>query len=138
MTTRMYFSESHGIDLTPSEHWPQFTGEIEPALHEGPILIVAEYTVDPGHIDEFLKAVSALKTIRMRDGAFRWNLFKEAGDRHRFIESFLVETWAEYMRQQERFTVSDGGVVDVVRSCQVDGEPLIIRHFVAQPLRREK
>lgn len=137
-TSGMQFSESHGIDLTPSEHWPQFTGEVEPALHEGPILVVAEYTVDPGHAEEFLNAVSSLRTIRMRDGAFRWNLFKEAGDAHRFIESFLVESWAEYMRQQERFTVSDGGVADTVRSCQKDGEPVIVRHFVAQPLRREK
>ncbi len=135
-TSRMYFTESHGIDLTPSEHWPQFTGDVEPALFEGPILVVAEYSIDPGHIEEFLKAISALRTVRMRDGAFRWNLFKEAGADHHFIESFLVESWAEYMRQQERFTVSDGGVADMVRSCQNGGEPVIIRHFVAQPLRK--
>jgi MFS family permease len=137
-TLRMPFSESHGIDLTPSEHWPQFTGEVEPALHEGPILIVAEYTIDPDHIEEFLKSVWALRTIRRRDGAFRWNLFKQTGDPHRFIESFLVESWAEYMRQQERFTASDGGVVDTVRSCQKDGEPVIIRHFVAQAVKKNR
>ncbi len=138
VTMRMQLSEPHGIDLTPSEHWPQFTGEVEPALHEGPILVVAEYTIDPSHIEEYLRAVSSLRTIRRRDGAFRWNLFKDAEDPYRFIESFLVESWAEYMRQKERFTVSDGGVVDTVRSCQKDGEPVIIRHFVAQPLKREK
>ncbi len=136
-TSRMYFTESHGIDLTPSEHWPQFTGDIEPALHEGPILVVAEYLIDPEHIDEFLKAISTLRTIRMRDGAFRWNLFRETGANERFIESFLVESWADYIRQQERFTVSDGGVVDIVRSCQIKDEPVIVRHFVAEPLKRE-
>ncbi|HOC46136.1 MAG TPA: MFS transporter [Syntrophorhabdaceae bacterium] len=137
-TSQMSLSERHGIDLTPSEHWPQFTGEVQPALHEGPILVVAEYSIDPAHLDEFLRAVSALRTIRMRDGAFRWNLFKEAGAGQRFIESFLVESWVDYMRQQERFTVSDGGVVDTVRSCQKNGEPVIVRHFVAQPLKRQK
>lgn len=137
-TSGMQLSELHGIDLTPSEHWPQFTGDTEPALHEGPILVVAEYSVDPGRLDDFLNAVYALRTIRMRDGAFRWNLFKEAGSGDRFIESFLVESWVDYMRQQKRFTVSDGGVADTVRSCQKEGEPVIIRHFVAQPLRRKK
>ena len=137
-TYRMYFSESHGIDLTPSEHWPPFTGDAEPALHEGPILVVAEYSIDPEHLEEFLKAIGALRTIRMRDGAFRWNLFKETGSGQRFIESFLVESWADYMRQQERFTVSDGGVADLVRSCQKGGEPVIIRHFVAQPVKKNR
>jgi len=138
VTSRRHLSEPHGVDLTPSEHWPQFTGEVEPSMQEGPILIVAEYSIDPEHLQEFLTAMGSLKTIRMRDGAFRWNLFKEAGEHHRFIESFIVQSWAEYMRQQERFTVSDGGVVDIVRSCQMDGESVVIRHFVAQPVKRER
>jgi hypothetical protein len=107
-------------------------------MQEGPILVVAEYSIDSERLDPFLSAMGSLKTIRMRDGAFRWNLFREAGAGHRFIESFIVQSWAEYMRQQERFTVSDGGVVDTVRSCQKDGESVIVRHFVAQPVKREK
>lgn len=138
ITSRRHLSEPHGVDLTPSEHWPQFVGEIEPNMQEGPILVVAEYSIDSERLDPFLSAMGSLKTIRMRDGAFRWNLFREAGAGHRFIESFIVQSWAEYMRQQERFTVSDGGVVDTVRSCQKDGESVIVRHFVAQPVKREK
>lgn len=137
-TYRRALAEPYGIDLTPSEHWPQFTGTREPDMHEGPILVVVEYSVEPERLDDFLNAMGSLKKIRMRDGAFRWNLFRETSDPQRFIESFIVETWAEYMRQQERFTVSDGGIVDIVHSCQKAGEPLIIRHFVAQSLRRAK
>ncbi|MDD3847017.1 MAG: MFS transporter [Syntrophorhabdaceae bacterium] len=138
ITSHRRLTEPHGVDLTPSEHWPHFSGEAEPDIHEGPILVVAEYSIDPNHLDAFVAAMGSLKTIRMRDGAFRWNLFREAGNDLRFIESFIVQSWAEYLRQRERFTASDGGVVDIVRSCQRDGEPVTIKHFVAQPVKREK
>ncbi len=138
LTLHRPLSDSIGVDMTPTEYWPQFTGEIEPDMHEGPILVVAEYSIDPEKAEGFLTAMRSLKTIRMRDGAFRWNLFKDAETPGRFIESFIVESWAEYMRQQERFTVPDGGVVDLVRSYQRDGEEIEIRHFVAEPVRREK
>jgi MFS family permease len=138
VTSHRHLSEPHGVDLTPSEHWPQFPEEMEPNMHGGPILVVAEYSIDPTHLDTFLAAMPSLKAIRMRDGAFRWNLFRQAGSDYQFIESFIVQSWAEYRRQQEHFTVSDGGVVDTVRSCQTEGESVIVRHFVAQPVKREK
>ncbi len=138
LTLRRRLSESYAIDMTPTEFWPQFTGAIEPHMHEGPILVVAEYSIEPERTDDFLAAMRSLKTVRMRDGAFRWNLFKDAETPGRFIESFIVESWAEYMRQQERFTVPDGGIVDLVRSYQKDGEAIDIRHFVAEPVKREK
>ncbi|NLT23647.1 MAG: MFS transporter [Syntrophorhabdus sp.] len=138
VTVQRGLSEPHGVDLTPSEYWPQFPSEMESDIHGGPILVVAEYSIDPNHLNAFLAAMGSLKTIRMRDGAFRWNLFRQAGSDYRFIESFIVQSWAEYMRQQERFTVSDGGIVDTVRSCQKEGESVTVRHFVAQPVRREK
>ncbi len=138
VTSRRSLLEPHGVDLTPTEYWPQFPEDMEPDIHGGPILVVAEYSIDQDRLNAFLAAMTSLKTIRMRDGAFRWNLFREAGSEYRFIESFIVQSWAEYMRQQERFTVSDGGVVDIVRSCQKEGESVVVRHFVAQPVRREK
>ena len=133
-----HISEPHGTDLTPTEYWPQFTGEIEPRMNEGPILVVAEYSIAPEHSEMFLSSMSSLKTVRMRDGAYRWNLFRDAEVPDRFIESFIVESWAEYLRQHERFTASDGGVVDLVKSCQKEGEPVSIRHFIAEPVKREK
>ena len=138
ITAHRQLSEPHGVDLTPSEYWPQFTGEMEPSIHEGPILVVAEYSIEPDRLSEFVSAMGRLKTIRLRDGAFRWNLFKEAGAPHRFIESFIVQSWGEYLRQRERFTVSDDGSIDIVQSCQEDGQSVVIRHFIAQPVKREK
>lgn len=138
LTRHRTLSEPYGVDLTPTAYWPQFTGDAAPRMHEGPILVVAEYCVDPDCREQFRQAMRSLKTIRMRDGAFRWNLFRDATDPDLFIESFIVASWTEYLRQQKRFTASDAHTVDLVRSCQKDGEPVTIKHFVAEPVRREK
>ncbi|MDQ6758918.1 MAG: MFS transporter, partial [Acidobacteriota bacterium] len=37
----------------------------------------------------------------------QWGLFEDASDPGRYVEAFLVESWAEHLRQHERITVSD-------------------------------
>ena len=37
----------------------------------------------------------------------RWGLFEDAARPGRFIESFMVESWAEHLRQHERSTMTD-------------------------------
>ena len=65
------------------------------------------YDVDPDNAEEFAKAIDALKEIRLRDGALRWGLFRDPADPSRYVETFLVDSWSEYLRQRERFTMED-------------------------------
>ena len=51
--------------------------------------------------------MKAVERIRRRDGAIQWGLFEDAANPGRYVESFLVENWAEHLRQHERITVSD-------------------------------
>ena len=44
---------------------------------------------------------------RLRDGALRWELFHDPADPPRYVETFLVESWVEHLRQHERVTLSD-------------------------------
>ena len=45
---------------------------------------------------------------RRRTGALRWELFRDGSDPTRFVESYLVGTWAEHLRQHEhRLTGAD-------------------------------
>ena len=46
-------------------------------------------------------------SIRLRDGAIRWGIFRDPADASHYMETFLVESWAEYLRQRERMTVAD-------------------------------
>jgi MFS family permease len=80
---------------------------IEPRPEAGPVLISVAYDVDPHHADEFARAIDKLKEIRLRDGALRWGLFRDPADPSRYLETFLVDSWSEYLRQRERFTMED-------------------------------
>jgi Transmembrane secretion effector len=42
---------------------------------------------------------------RLRDGAYRWGLYNDSAVPSRFVETFVVELWAEHLRQHERVTV---------------------------------
>lgn len=80
---------------------------VEPKPEAGPVLISIAYDVDPDHAAEFAQAIDALKEIRLRDGALRWALFRDPADPSRYLETFLVDSWSEYLRQRERFTMED-------------------------------
>ena len=107
---------------------------------DGPVLISIRYYIDPEHREEFVAAIHQLKSIRLRDGAMRWGLFHDASDPTRFVETFLVESWAEYLRQRERLTVSDLAVRSKVQSFhKAESRPRISRLIytpTAAPRRR--
>jgi len=118
------------LDLRPSLHWPEPTVTVEPDPEEGPVLVTVEYYVDAANADEFVKALHAWGRIRQRDGARRWGLFRDVADQSRYIETFIVESWAEHLRQHARITVADRAVEDRVRALYMEHKPPTVSHFI--------
>jgi MFS family permease len=118
-------------DVTPWNHWrlPAIVEDVRPELDEGPVLITVEYRVHPDRAQEFLRALEEYGRVRRRDGAFRWGVFRDLEAADRFVETFLVRSWAEHLRQHERSTKADREVEERLRSY-VTGEPNV-RHLVA-------
>jgi MFS family permease len=110
---------------------PTVLVDLEP--EDGPLLISIEYRIDPSELEAFVKAIHDLKTIRLRDGGMRWGLFADAANPARFVETFLVESWAEYLRQRERLTVADLEVRDRVQAFQQGGTPPAVSRMVYVP-----
>ena len=52
-------------------------------------------------------AVRAVEAVRRRNGANSWRLFRDLGEADRFVERFIVASWAEYVRLRTRMTVAD-------------------------------
>ena len=53
---------------------------------------------------------------RRRTGALRWSLYQDAADPDRFVETYLLGSWEEHMRQHhERLTKLDESL-DELRS----------------------
>jgi len=99
-----------------------------PESDEGPVLVTVEYSVPPDDRKAFLSAIHRYGRVRRRDGASRWGIFKDIENPDVFVESFLVNSWAEHLRQHERLTRADSSVEQAVRShTRGDG---IVRHFI--------
>jgi MFS family permease len=107
---------------------------IEPELEHGPVLVQIEYKIDPTRQYEFALAMKDLGSIRKRDGAFFWGIFRHDTYPDVFIESFLIESWAEHLRQHERITIADRLVEDKVLSFHINDKPPVVSHFIAEPL----
>ena len=122
------------VDLTPWIHWrvPVIPAEIAADTDAGPILVTVEYSVEPEQQAAFLQAIYEYRRIRRRDGAFRWGVFRDLEKPDHYVEIFLVNSWAEHLRQHERSTVVDRRAEERVFRY-VTGTPTV-RHLVyAEP-----
>jgi hypothetical protein len=72
----------------------------------------------------------AMRRVRRRDGAYRWGVFEDVADPGCFVETYVVRSWAEHLRQHERFTAEDLSVRDRVRSFHVGEDPPAVSHFI--------
>ena len=132
MTIAVYrLPKAEAVDLSPSLHWPAPVVSTEPEAERGPVLVTVEYHIDPAQAEKFARAASGLRSIRRRDGAVNWGLFQDLADPSHWVETFVVETWAEHLRQHERVTVEDRHVEDAVRTFQFGGEPPVVKHHIA-------
>ncbi|HUZ04392.1 MAG TPA: MFS transporter [Acidobacteriaceae bacterium] len=99
---------------------------IEPHPEDGPVMVTIEYQIRAGDYVEFTHSIHKLRNVRLRDGAVRWGVFQDAGNPSRFVETFIVESWIEFLRERERMTVADRTIRDHVWSMHHgDAGPLI-------------
>ena len=113
-------------DHTPWNHWrvPVVVKEVRAELLEGPVLVTIEYSVVLGHEAESIEAIRKYARTRRRDGAYQWGIYRGTEVANRFVEIFLVHSWAEHLRQHERQTNADREVEQRVYSY-VAGEPKV-------------
>jgi MFS family permease len=109
-------------------HWPKLKSFAEPESDAGPVLVTSEYKVDPDKAKEFLEAIYKYQRILRRDGATRWGVYYDSETPGLYLETFLVDSWAEHERQHDRFTVADKDIENEVFRYLI-GQPKI-RHFI--------
>lgn len=119
------------LDLRPSRHWPEPELALDPQAANGSVLVTVEYQIAAPQQAAFCQAMSALEVIRRRDGATRWGLFRDAAAPERFLETFLVASWAEHLRQHDRITVADRVVEERALALQRPGTTPKVSHFIA-------
>lgn len=118
------------LDLTPSRHWPKPVGSDDIAIDRGPVLVTVEYQIKTSDREPFLNAIAHLAGERRRDGAFDWQIFEDPEGKGRFVEAFMLSSWAEHLRQHDRVTDADRDMQEVVNRFQVHGTPNVT-HLIA-------
>jgi hypothetical protein len=86
---------------------PVVIGDVGAEVQKGPVLVAVEYDVIPERTTEFAGAMHEYGRMRRRDGAYRWGIFRDTEVADRYLEIFLVNSWAEHLRQHERQTQAD-------------------------------
>src|SRR5215212_5506923 len=139
LARRWPLAGSESADLTPAGVWSDPSVDIEPRPDDGPVLITVEYRVDPADAERFLPAMEELGRIRRRDGAYRWGLYADLERPGSYLETFLVDSWSEHLRQHGRLTVADLEVTRLTSSFHSGEGPPVVRHMLwAGALEREE
>jgi MFS family permease len=116
------------LDLTAWNHWRAPHIVDTNADLGGPILVAVEYHVNPDRVPEFIKAMKEYGRVRRRDGASRWAIGRDLEIADRYLETFIVSSWAEHLRQHERSTRADRHLEERLLSC-IAGDPTV-RHLL--------
>ena len=106
---------------------PALPGERDDSA--GPVRVSIDYAIDPLDYAAFTHAIHQLRDVRLRDGAIRWGVYQDGADPGHMNETFVTESWLEYMRQRERFTASDLAIRNHVWSFHRGAEPPRISHM---------
>jgi MFS family permease len=122
------------MDVTPWNHWrvPVIPDGLSLGLESGPVLVTVEYEVDLTQANDFLKAMHRYQRIRRRDGATRWGIYRDTERPDLYLETFIVSSWAEHLRQHERFTRSDYAIEERINKY-VSKEPQVRHMIYAMP-----
>jgi predicted MFS family arabinose efflux permease len=117
-------------DLAPSNHWPEPL-LVEPVAHDrGPVVILIEYRIRKDQRPAFLRALHRLSEERRRDGAYAWGITEDAAEPERLVEWFMVESWAEHLRQHQRVSKADADLQREAIQFHIGPERPLVQHFL--------
>ncbi|HEU0306468.1 MAG TPA: MFS transporter, partial [Lysobacter sp.] len=122
---------SGDADLEPSNHWPEPLLAAPVTGDRGPVMVQVEYRVAPARRDAFLQVLQRLSLARRRDGAYLWGVTEDAAEPECIVEWFLVESWAEHVRQHRRVSHADADLQREAVAYHQGASPPVVRHLLA-------
>ncbi len=127
-------------DFTPhhfSRPAPELVG-IASALADptdGPVRISVEYRIPLDQYALFTRLIHELKGVRLRDGALRWGIYRDTHDPTHLNETFVMESWLDFLRSRERVTAADTAIRDRVYALHQDGnQPRVTYQIYAKEI----
>jgi MFS family permease len=119
-------------EVTLADHRDELSLPTEPEFEAGPVAVEVVYCIRESDARRFLDAVQQLAVPRRRGGATFWRVYRDLGDPSRYVERFIVTSWADYLRQRARATVASNELEANARSYQVADVAVVTRHYLAE------
>ena len=120
--------------VTPGLPLPELVVTNEPDPDDGPVQIQVEYRIDAPNQDEFLRLIRSNETVRRRNGAIAWRVYRDLAEDARFVERFVIRSWAEYVRLRMRMTVADREIQARIEGLQQTGVPVRVSRLIGVDL----
>jgi MFS family permease/quinol monooxygenase YgiN len=121
----------HGdMDLAPSMHWPEPMVAGDAPSEAGPVAIRVAYRVDPTRRDDLLALAPDLRAMRRRNGAWGWELLRDAADPDLLVEAWHEPSWEAHLRHHERVTGEDRALQERLAALLVAGTEPQVTHLL--------
>ncbi len=117
-------------DVTPTSQLPDLSLSVEPMPDDGPVLVQVEYRIERARRAEFLRRIGTIGPTRRRNGAYDWRVFRDLSEEGRFVERFIISSWAEYIRSRARMTIADRELQNQVMQLQKPGTPIQVSRLI--------
>jgi MFS family permease len=114
---------------------PEFSAERQPPIHDetmegGPVIVLNTWTIDDGDFVEFTELMNEIRMVRLRTGAYRWSLFRNASAPTRLTELFAIGSWEEHLAQHRRIDDASAALIARARAFDRADGP-VTRHLIA-------
>lgn len=119
-------------EVTPAPPWEDSFLFHEPDPEAGPVAVEIGYRIRIEETGAFLDALTELRAPRKRDGATFWRVYRDLSDPSRYVERFIVTSWADYLHQRARATVAVHDQEAHLRGFLQPGEQVTLQHYVAE------
>jgi MFS family permease len=120
------------LEVTPATPFEDLSVVWVPAPGAGPVAVEIGYRIRAEDTEAFLDALTQLRGPRRRDGARVWRVYRDLSDPTRFVERFIVDSWADYLHQRARATQADQALEAQVRAFLLPGETVTTAHYIAE------
>lgn len=110
-------------------------GEPVPALdihHDrGPVRVSYEYRIQQHEARDFMFCMQDMRRVRRRGGGMNWAVYEDILQPGIFVETFVVGSWMEHLRQLERYTMNDRKIQLRVQTFHQGEQMPVARYLVA-------
>ena len=103
------------------------------AIHHdrGPVRVSYEYQIRQGDAHAFTVCMQDMRRVRRRGGAINWAVYEDILQPGIFVETFVVGSWMEHLRQLERYTMNDKKIENRVYAFHQGEQMPVARYLVA-------